>query len=456
MRLVQITIPAGKREAILRTLDEEGIDYVLSEETSGREFTGIAFFPLPTNAVEDVLDSLEEAGLDERAYTVVVDAEFVMSRRFEQLSERYAEEEESEERIARQELTAKAQELSPRLPSFLALSIISAVVATAGVLLDSPAVVVGSMVIAPLIGPAMATSVGTVVDDSEMFVRGLKLQILGFTFAVASAAGFAALARGIYLVPPGVDVLSIDQVEGRLNPDFLSLAVALGAGAAGALSLSTGVSTALVGVMIAVALIPPTAVIGIGIAWGLPRAVIGSTVLVLVNVVSINLSALAVLWYQGYRPAAFFQMDQAKTAMYRRTAVLVGVVLLLSVALGAVTYTSYQQGNFEDGARTAVTEELATSDYRELSLIRFEVQFDDDLPFQNPSRVAITVGRPAGESYPELPSRLQAAIESATGNRVEVQVVFVELGQTSPGGGTLPEEDDSDQQAVHPPPLPAR
>ena len=454
MRLVQITIPAGKREAILRALDEEGIDYVLSEESSGREFTAIAFFPLPTNAVEDVLDSLEAVGLDERAYTVVVDAEFVMSRRFEQLTDRYAEEEESEERIARQELVAKARDLAPEFPTYVIMTIVSAVVATAGVLLDAPAVVVGSMVIAPLIGPAMATSVGTVVDDREMFVEGVKLQAIGFAVAVASAAGFAAIARGIYLVPPGIDVLSIDQVEGRLRPDFLSLAVALGAGVAGALSLSTGVSTALVGVMIAVALIPPTAVIGVGIAWGLPRAVAGASILVLVNVVSINLSALAVLWYQGYRPDAFFRMEEAKAATVRRIAILVGIVLLLSVVLGGITYTSYQQGTFEEGARTAVQQELASGDYQQLSLLSMNVRFDDSIPFPGPKRVVVTLGRPAGDTYPDLPEKLQTAIRNETGHRVDVRVVYVETEGTGPGGETptvtIGSDEENDRRASTP------
>lgn len=430
MRLVQVTIPAGKRDAILDALDHEGIDYVLSEETSGREFTAIVFFPLPTNAVEPVLESLREAGLDEQAYTVVLDAKTVESRKFDELQDRFEETDESDSRIAREELVATAADLAPNLTPFLLMTIISAVVATAGILLDSPAVVVGSMVIAPLIGPAMATSVGTVVDDREMFLRGVKLQVMGFAMAVASAAGFAALSRGIHLVPPGLDVLAIDQVEGRLSPDFLSLGVALGAGAAGAISLSSGVSSALVGVMIAVALIPPTAVIGIGIAWGLPRAVIGASVLVLVNVFSINLAALAVLWYQGYRPESWFRLEEAKAATIRRSAVLVTIVLVLSVALGAVTYASFQQGTFEEGARTAVEQELAAGNSEALTLIEFSVEYDDSLPFRQPERISVTVGRPAQGDYSGLPTALQESIRAETGRSVDVQVRYVEIGTT--------------------------
>ncbi|MFB6156059.1 MAG: TIGR00341 family protein, partial [Haloferacaceae archaeon] len=149
MRLVQVSIPAGKRQAVLSTLDDEGIDYVVSDETSGREFTAVVTFPLPTVAVEPVLDRLREAGIGEEAYTVIIDAETVVSRRFDQLTERYEDEAEEPERIAREELVATVGDIVPKLHTYLVLTLVSAVVATAGLLLDSPAVVVGSMVIAP-------------------------------------------------------------------------------------------------------------------------------------------------------------------------------------------------------------------------------------------------------------------------------------------------------------------
>ena len=122
------------------------------------------------------------------------------------------------------------------------------------------------MVIAPLIGPAMTTSVGSMIDDQEMFRRGAKLQVLGLVLAALAATVFAFVIRYVNLVPPTLDVLSLGQVRSRLSPDFLSLAVALGAGVAGAVSLVSGMSAAIVGVMIAAALVPPIGVIGIGIA----------------------------------------------------------------------------------------------------------------------------------------------------------------------------------------------
>ncbi|MFB6271082.1 MAG: TIGR00341 family protein, partial [Halobacterium sp.] len=95
MRLVQVTVPTGKREAVLDALDDEGIDYVVTDETSGREYTAVVHFPIPTEGVEDALDALRSAGLSEDAYTVVLSAETVVSRHFDELKERYAEEEEN-------------------------------------------------------------------------------------------------------------------------------------------------------------------------------------------------------------------------------------------------------------------------------------------------------------------------------------------------------------------------
>jgi len=94
VRLVQVTIPTGKRGAVLDTLDDEGIDYVVTEETSGREYTAVVHFPLPTEAVEDILESLHDVGLAEDAYTIVLNAETVVSRQFDALSKRYEEESE--------------------------------------------------------------------------------------------------------------------------------------------------------------------------------------------------------------------------------------------------------------------------------------------------------------------------------------------------------------------------
>ncbi|MFC7130897.1 TIGR00341 family protein [Haloferax chudinovii] len=409
MRLVQVLVPTGKREAVLRTLDEEGVDYAVSEETSGRDFVAVVTFPVPKEAVEPVLARLREAGVERDAYTVVVAAETVASKRFDQLREQYEEDEENGDRIAREELASKAAELAPSVSTYVLMTVISALVATAGLLLDSPAVVVGSMVIAPLVGPAMSASVGTVVDDDEMFARGVRLQALGGLLAVGAAAVFAFLLRGTGAVPlSAAEVLSIPEVDERLAPDVLSLVIALGAGAAGAISLSSGVSTALVGVMIAAALVPPTAVVGIGIAWGAPEAVVGSAILVLVNILSVNFVAIGVLWQQGYRPERWIRRDEARRATFFRIAVIGVGLLVLSSFLGAVTYTTYRNADFQGDARDAVEDVLSDTDARLLSM---ELQYDSG-PLREPDRVVVTVGYDPASDPPVVERELTRRVNA--------------------------------------------
>jgi len=429
VRLVQVTIPAGKRDALLSVLDDEGIDYVVTDEASGREYVGVVYFPIPTAAVEPVLESLREVGIDDQAYTVVLTAETVVSRKFEQLKEKYEEDKGSDDRIAREELQARAEDLASSLPTYVVMTVVSAVIATAGLLLDSPATVVGSMVIAPLIGPAMAAAVGSVVDDDELFARGVRMQALGVTLAVVAAGAFAALVNLLNLVPASLDPATIGQVRERLNPDFLSLAVALGSGIAGAVSLTTGVSSALVGVMIAVALVPPAATVGIGIAYGSPVMAVSSGVLVVVNLLSINLAALGVLWYAGYRPAGLFREDDARAATIRRVAALVGVILLLSAFLGGVTYDTYQTSAVESDIEGEVAGLFAADGaYPELTAFETVVSFEPRDPvflLHDASSVVVTVGVPPGAETTGLTAAIEREVSTVVGSDTEIEVRYV-------------------------------
>ncbi|RAW45159.1 TIGR00341 family protein [Halorubrum sp. 48-1-W] len=421
-------IPAGKRTAVVRALEEEGVDYVVTDETSNREYTGVATFALPKAAVEPVLERLGEAGIDDRTYTVIVAAETVISRRFEALKAEYAEESDrDEDRISRQELQAKADELASGMRTYIMMTVISAVIATAGLLLDSPATVVGSMVIAPLIGPAMSAAIGTVVDDEEMFRRGVRMQLLGVIVAIGAATLFAVSLRTLGLVPPGIDPLELAEVAERLAPSVLVLAVAIGAGVAGIVSLMSGISATLVGVMIAVALIPPAAAVGIGIAFSIPRLVIGAGVIVAVNVLSINLAALVMLWYEGYRPEHWFREDEAQAALVKRVVVLVAAIAMLSVFLGGVTYDSYVASTTETDIRNAVGDELAALD-PEAELLELEIERTGTIPPRETERVVVTVGAPPGVSIDGAATTLEGRIDAvAPGDpRVEVRLVTVD------------------------------
>jgi len=431
VRLVQVVVPAGKRQTVLDSLDEEDVDYAVTDETSSQEYAAVVSFPLPAAAVEEVLSSLREAGIDDDAFTVVTAAETVVSEHFEDLQARYAEDEGGEYRIAREELQSRARDLVRSTRTYAVLTVVSGIIATAGLLLNSPATVVGSMVIAPLIGPAMSAAVGSVVDDEELFARGVRLQVLGMTLAVASAAAFAFAVRYLNLIPPTLDPAEIGQVRERIAPNFLSLAVALGAGTAGAISLFSGVPTALVGVMIAVALVPPAATVGVGIAYGLPTLALSSGVLALVNGLSINLAALLVLSWAGYRPQRWFREDNARSATLTRVGVLLAAIAVLSVFLGGITYDSYTNA-LDEQTIQETTEEVVTEAGHTLIDTRVETE-THGLLFRRPSTVVVTVGIET-DRPPDLAQHLDDRLDAELGVDAAVEVQYVQIDRAETDG----------------------
>lgn len=210
----------------------------------------------------------------------------MISKRIDALKKRYPE-----KRISREELITSAEDLAPPASTYIAFLVLSTVIATTGLLLDSAATIIGAMVIAPLMGPAISASVGTVVYDRKLAARGLILQVSGLFLAITVAALIGFLVVELNLMPPGIDIREISQVAERTNPNFLSLFLTLGSGIAGAISIIRNAVSALVGVAIAAALVPPAATSGLGFALGFPAVAIISAVLLLVNVLAINISA---------------------------------------------------------------------------------------------------------------------------------------------------------------------
>lgn len=428
MRLLHITVPDGTRDAVQAILEDRELPFTVSDDAGDRGVDVVITTPVPTDAVEGVLEELQAAGVADEHYVVVLDVNALVNSHVEEPVEPEKDDDSDgiATRISREELQTRAEDLiTPKL-IYSTMTAVSAIVATAGVLMDSAAVVVGSMVIAPLIGPALAASVGTVLDDHTLFRAGIKLQLLGVVLAIVAATAFALLVKQVYLVPPDLLLTDIAQVDERLSPDFLALAIALGAGIAGALSLATGVSAALVGVMIAVALIPPAAVIGIGLAWGRPTVVLGSSILLVLNLLAINLSALGVLWYMGFRPTTWFETSRVRTRLLRQGALLVVAILIVSLFLGVATYGSYQASIEEDRVHAGIDAALDDPAFADLEVT--EVQIDrDDRPFlAHPDRVVVTVSRSAGTEAPAVADAIATAVSDRLDRSVAVEVIHIE------------------------------
>jgi len=430
VRIVQVLIPNGKREPVLAALDEEEIDYAVWEETGRGDFEALVQFPIPPIGVEPIMEKLQIAGISKDTYTIVYSPETVVSSRLVKLQERF-----SGKRIAREELVARAEELAPATSTFFAFLILSTVIATGGLLLDSAATIIGAMVVAPLMGPAISASVGTVLDYRKLASRGVILQVTGLLAAIATAAIIGILIQQTILVAPGLDIRTIPQIAERTSPNFLSLFLALGSGLAGAISIMRGAGSALVGVAIAVALVPPAATAGLGIAWGLPGVALTASVLVLVNLLAINVSALALFWISGFRPMEETAVGRARTSVIVRAGILVVAIAILSIVLALVTYSTYETTLVQEQIQQEVQNMYDESGWAEEDVILVSTNVDyepADLLLGDPPTASVLIGYQAGQTIPpDIAQRVDDRLQDTVGMDVVVRVGFIESQQAA-------------------------
>lgn len=217
--------------------------------------------------------------------------------------------------------------------NFVLLTVLSTLVAAIGLIEDNVAVVIGAMVIAPLLGPIIALAFASTLGDAKLTAKALKTALLGLcvAFTLSVAIGFAwpvDIARGEML-------MASTEIVARTNVGLDGAVLALAAGAAAVLSLTTGLSSALVGVMVAVALLPPAATMGLLVGAGYFQLALGATMLLAVNVICVIVAAKLVFLAKGVRPRTWYQRQQARQS----TAVSIAfwVALLLLVLLTVYT-----------------------------------------------------------------------------------------------------------------------
>ncbi|WP_439026614.1 TIGR00341 family protein [Haloarchaeobius sp. DT45] len=428
MRLVRILVPRAQVDDLVTVLEEESVDYVVTSDTREADEDAVVLeFPVPIQAVDFVLGRLRDAGLDDEEYTVISTAETAKTRHYDELEDRFVAGVEEDDTVASEEIRGKALGMHRNALTYYSMTGLSAVVAAIGLLLDSPAIVVGAMVIAPQVGRALITSVGMALGDRRMLSLGVRTQLAGYTMAIVAATLLGVGIRSGQLIPVGLHVASVGQVAKRISPGLLSLAVAICAGAAGAFGLATALPVSLVGVMIAAALIPAAAAVGIGIAWGAPSVAIGAFVLLVANAVAVNLSGFSVLWYLGYRPDGWDGPSSLRSPReYWPTLVTLAALLLVVTAAGTLLVG---KASFDTQANDAVSETLERPEYEDLELVAVQTEMTGfDLgPSEEPRGVTVVVNRPADEQFPALASTIEAAVEEQTTADVTVSVEFHEV-----------------------------
>ncbi len=227
------------------------------------------------------------------------------------------------ERIGREELYEDIKSAARCSRVYLAMVALSTIVAAVGLYYNSVAIIIGAMVIAPLLGPNMALSLGTTLGDVALLRRALVTAMAGIALAMALSVIFGV---AVHVNP------ATPEVASRNGVGLGDLAVALASGCAGALAFTTGVSTTLIGVMVAVALLPPLVTSGLLLGGGHSASAMGALSLFLMNLICVNLAGVMTFLIQGIRPATWWEKDRATKA----TRIALGLWVLLLAALGGM------------------------------------------------------------------------------------------------------------------------
>jgi uncharacterized hydrophobic protein (TIGR00271 family) len=265
LRLIEIVSPANSRAELEKALRDEKVLAVWQEELSSE--TIVLNVLLQAENVEPIMDRLERkfSTLTD-FHLVLLPVEAALPRPEIPDAEKKMESRPSVRkkgmrriRVSREELYAEVVGSSEWTYVTMAMVILSAIVASIGLLKNSVALIIGAMVIAPLLGPNVALSLATTLGDFDLGRQALKVGLWSLGLALIFAVFLGVI------VP--VDA-ALPEIASRTRVDLADIVVALASGAAGALAVTTGTSTVLIGVMVAVALMPPLVACGLLLGQG--------------------------------------------------------------------------------------------------------------------------------------------------------------------------------------------
>jgi uncharacterized hydrophobic protein (TIGR00341 family) len=292
----------GEDRGMLRILVQTERTETLTDELASR-FSGDASFRMMLLPVEATVPSVEEEEPEPEA---------------EEEDPVWAQ--KGPLRISREELHQDLSEATRISLVYLVTVALSTLVAAVGLLSSSVAVVIGAMVIAPLLGPNVALSLAATLGDTDLAKAALKASAAG----VATALVISMLAGLVLPVDP-----TVPEIAGRTDVALGDIVLALAAGAAGTLAFTQGLSAAVIGVMVAVALLPPLVATGLLVGAGETSLAYGSFLLAAVNVTCVNLAGVVTFLAQRVRPRTWWEAERASRAVKVAVASWIGMLLLL-------------------------------------------------------------------------------------------------------------------------------
>lgn len=253
---------------------------------------------------------------------------------------------------------------------FIFMNILAAIIASYGLLANSPAVIIGAMIVAMLLGPITGVSLALVDGDNKLLRGSLFTLVMGTLVVLGTAFIIGLIHIRIPITP---------EIMARTAPNLIDLMVALAGGAAGAYaSVSPRLSTAVVGVAIATALVPPLSSASILFAHGQPGLAMGAFFLAFTNMVAIQLVSSVVLWANGFRQASHAYKDSI-FVFIKQNAISLALLLAMASILTASLHRAVGQDLFESATQTTLTKTINQLTGTHLAEVIFEKESNNSM-----------------------------------------------------------------------------
>lgn len=304
MKIIEVITDKGHIDTVIGIAEQyEVSDYWLGVEDE-RNRQSIRLL-VKAEIIQTILDRLQTLlGSSENSHVVVQATEVVLPK---PVAADKTESESPKATTYREEIYSTSLKETNLNGHYIALVVLSTMVAAIGLIENNVAVIIGAMVIAPLLGPNLALGLATALGDRELMGRAFFSILVGLSLAIA-----LSFLLGLVWPP----TLASSELVSRTSVGLDSVVLALASGAAAVMSLTSGVSSVLVGVMVAVALLPPAATVGLMLSAGHMDMAQGAALLLAVNIVSVNLAAKLVFLVKGVRPRTWLEQKKAKQSMW--------------------------------------------------------------------------------------------------------------------------------------------
>jgi uncharacterized hydrophobic protein (TIGR00271 family) len=222
--------------------------------------------------------------------------------------------------------------ISTDTTEYYVLLFLSCLIATVGLYQNSAAVIIGAMIVAPLMGPVFGLSGGILWGSGKSLIESVTTLIKGTLVVVLVAGVLSFFIPGIVVTP---------EMLARIKPSFFDIIIALSCGFIGAYAfVNKRVSSAIPGVAISVALLPPLCTAGIGIGLQRWDMAMGAGLLYAINLVGISMAALIVFYLVRLHPQSDDKKEFIKAARRAIGSLLVSILFLVLISVPLVYFTA--------------------------------------------------------------------------------------------------------------------